>query len=116
MREQCPDGSAAISRGINLLDDERFRNQLFDVHFGIKGGVRILKYDLEVAPQPSEITPFNASQIPAFKDNAPLGWLLQGDGQTGCCRFAATRLSDESHAFAGVDVYRNIRDGMNPIA
>ena len=111
--EQFGNASPARRQTHRLVNHQRFADDIFHIHAGIKRPERVLKNDLHVAAQAAHLTVAGRKQVAAFKAHAAGSRLDQPQHQAAQSAFSRSRFADQAESFAGVNVERNIVHGAD---
>ena len=95
------------------MNDQGFRDDLFDGEARVERGEGILKNDLQVAAQAAHFGAAGGEQVASIEPDAAGGGLDQAEDEASERAFARAGFADQAKRFAGMDVKRNAVDGAD---
>src|SRR6266700_2037621 len=93
--------------GVTAMDFQWLGNNLFHSHARVERSKRVLKDDLHVAAQPTQLGRRRAQNVLVVEAYAPGGWLDQTQDHPSQRGLATARLADQPERLTGLDIQRH---------
>src|SRR6266545_4102321 len=109
---RAPPPRAAVA---DAVDDERFADDVPDCHPRIQRGIGILEDDLRLPAHRPQLASRDRRQLPPEEAHRPGGRLQELEDAVSRRRLARAGLADQAERLAGVDVERDVVDGLDVV-